>query len=53
MHLDVSGEHLYLGGVPHLDVLPGRLRTLNTSFHGIISFLSINERFFHLDKVSY
>ncbi|GMR36102.1 hypothetical protein PMAYCL1PPCAC_06297, partial [Pristionchus mayeri] len=52
VHLDIHGETVHLGGIPSLDLLPPRLRSLKENYSGHISFLSINHRHFPLHQTS-
>uniref|UniRef100_A0A1I7XAP1 LAM_G_DOMAIN domain-containing protein n=1 Tax=Heterorhabditis bacteriophora TaxID=37862 RepID=A0A1I7XAP1_HETBA len=52
-HLDISGESVFLGGIPNPDFLPVKLRQLNSTFVGMVRSLSINERLFHLNEFFY
>ncbi|GMS83831.1 hypothetical protein PENTCL1PPCAC_6006 [Pristionchus entomophagus] len=52
VHLDIQGETVHLGGIPSLDLLPPRLRTLKDNYSGHVSSLSINDRPFPLHQKS-
>lgn len=38
----MSGEPVYVGGVPNKEIIPERLRKLQTTFEGSIGYVKIN-----------